>query len=252
VSTVIALVRTAEGIAIASDGRKSNAETHEIIDDDARKIFAICNSEATLAYGLAGTIELGNHENVVLFNFEIEVPRAVERLSGIKHRNWFEYISALATEISNTVNKSLYGLGSTLSSPVDTWIFIGGLFGKHVKSAHILFCHGQTKTEATVTTHRAGVNPPPFGSLAILDLVNRKDSRFLPYSQPERDQVTTLSDAIERVRSDILAHCDPVALQVDQACWMMGGRVQLATVTPADGFHWVPGFGCIGSPEAKS
>jgi hypothetical protein len=36
--------------------------------------------------------------------------------------------------------------------------------------------------------------------------------------------------------------CDPVAVEIDPDCKFYGGRIHAATITPKDGFQWVPGY----------
>ena len=56
-------------------------------------------------------------------------------------------------------------------------------------------------------------------------------------------RLETLQQGIDRVHKDILLHYDPEARELDEkACSHIGGRVQIATVTFAEGFKWVPGF----------
>jgi hypothetical protein len=240
-STVITWLPTPEGFVIASDGRRSSSENDEILSDDVQKLFPVEQSNVRLAYGLAGTIQMGPTADNVLFDFAIETARAVERLATSK-RNWWQYITALMSELARTLNL-LRTSRDTLAKPTNTWIFIGGFCGRHLKSGYISFEHGASVTEGKTFNNPAGFIPPPFGSPKVFDLIDAEDDRFLRYAKPRRNSVVTLSSAIERARNDVLAHYDREALKVDpDTCRTIGGRVQIATVTYSEGFRWVPGF----------
>jgi hypothetical protein len=81
-----------------------------------------------------------------------------------------------------------------------------------------------------------------FGSNAVLSVVDAgEDQRFSKYTEPKKERVGNLLDAIERVRNDITAQCDPEAVNVHDACKRIGGRIQVATIKPAEGFRWIAG-----------
>jgi len=245
-STVISLLPTAEGVVIGSDGRESGPNLGEIITDDAQKIFAIDKPGIRLAYALFGSIKIGLANDNVLFDFEQEIAPAVERI-GVK-KNWWEYLATLVATLSKDLNEARETSKTTMDSASTergTYISIGGYYGKFQKLGHIEFRHGIHDTGAEPHSYPPGFSFP-FGSVKIFDLINSGDPRFAQYSQPPRKGLTTLSAGIDRVRQDVLAHYDPQALGVDEVtCRGIGGRVQIATVTIADGFRWVPGFEAI-------
>jgi hypothetical protein len=242
-STVITWFRTVEGFVIGSDGRNSDAETHQVITDDAQKIFPVERPHVRLAYALAHTIRLGRAADQVMFDFPTEVPRAFEVLSARRRTDWQLYLRALAKTLSERLNASRNSSGLTLDKPTETYIFLGGYFEKRVKVGHIHFRHGAVSSEAEPYVHPPEFNAPPFGSEAVFDLISKGDSRFSQYSEPKRKNVFTLSEAISRAEKDIRAHCDLEALKLDpDRCRGIGGRVQIATVTFTHGFRWVRGF----------
>jgi hypothetical protein len=241
-STIIVTYRTAEGFVIASDGRNSNPETGEIHSDEAQKIFPIERLNAHLALALAGTIRLGENAGNVVFDFESAAKSTARELADIRLKDWWSYVSEFAAEIDGPLSAARTRCNAALNKSTDTRIFIGGFWGDKIKSADIHFAHGITITETEPRLH-----PPefdvPFGSGRVFEFIEREDARFARYSRPKRGDIRSLSAAIDRAKNDVLAHCDPEALKIDEeTCRGIGGRVQIATVTFSEGFRWVPGF----------
>ena len=82
-----------------------------------------------------------------------------------------------------------------------------------------------------------------YGSEKVWSLLFNEDSKFSSFVTQPRLSVTTLPAAIERARNEILAHYDRKARELDEEKWRaVGGPVHLATITPGEGFNWVPGF----------
>ena len=253
-STVISFISTFEGFVIASDGRASNAESRQKTGDDHQKIFGVEKGDIRIAYGLAETVEIGDGSNIIL-DFVAETATIAAQLAEERPKNWWEFVGALTKRLTDAVNQARADSTCTFSEQKATHRFLGGFYGKHGKSAHINFVHGVLATEGELFIHQCGPGgfvPPPYGSLAVLHLLEGGDARFLQYATPSRPNARTLQAAIQRVMNDVLVHYDPKAIEVDEKLgWTVGGRVQIATVTFSDGFRWVPGFGCLGSPEAK-
>jgi hypothetical protein len=240
-STVVSSVPTAEGFVIGSDGRNSRSDPREVISDDAQKIFSIDRRGMKLAYGLSGTIRIGDHASNVTVNLEAEILRAIEKIG--RRTNWPSYLNALATALEQSINKARLASKQTLAAPLSTTISIGGFFEKSQELGHIRFEHGIQHTEADPQSYPPGFCFPGVGSLKVFELLDSGDSRFAQYIDPPRFGLKTLQAGIKRVRNDILAHYDAEAHKLDEEnCWAIGGRVQIATVTRSDGLRWVPGF----------
>lgn len=238
-STVISSVPTAEGFVIGSDGRKTGPNPQEKLSDDTQKIFSLDRRGMKLAYGLFGTITLGESRDNILWNIESEFVRAVEQI-GSRSR-WSNYLEALTTALYNSLNAARTATKLTLPNETGTTICIGGYFGKSQQHGHIRFEHGIHQSQAESHNDPPGFSFP-WGNQSVLDLLNGGDTRFAKYSQPKRIGLLNLSDGIERVRNDILAHYDAEAFKLDETIrWNIGGRVQIATITLSDGFQWVKG-----------
>ncbi len=239
-STVISAVSTAEGFVIGSDGRNSNSDPPEILSDDAQKIFPIARKGIKLAYGLSGSVKIGNASDGVLFDFESQIVRTIEKIG--RRINWVNYLTALKVSLEQSLNKFRKDSRQTFAGEFVTTISIGGFFGKSQKLGDIQFKHGIQHTEAELHNYPPGFSFP-WGSAEVFQLVNSGDARFARYGHPTRQGINTLEEGVERVRNDILAHYDPEAFKLDEAIrWNIGGRVQIATITLSDGFRWLPGF----------
>lgn len=237
--TVISSVPTAEGFVIGSDGRACGLD-NEIVSDEVQKIFAVEKPGVRLAYGLFGTAKIGNEIDGILFDFESQVPRAIEQIGN--PRNWWEFLSALAKELTNALRKVRVGLRNELDPESMTVITMGGFYGRFLKLGDIQFCYRDADTDGEPRNYQQGFSFP-WGSIKLFDLMNDGDPRFAQYAQPSRVGLRTLADGVERVRKDVLLHYDSEARRLDEkVCPRIGGRIQIATVTFADGFRWVPGF----------
>ena len=241
-ATVVSWLMTPEGFVIGSDGRKTDSEGQSA-SDNSQKIFPIEGKGLCLAYGLAATIRIGQAAENVLFDFKKETARTVERLALHPPKNWWEFLSAVMVELREALNRARSASNDTLAREAGTYIFMGGIYGKHFKSGHLYFRHGITTSEAEPYIHPPGSIPPPFGSPKVFEALASGDARLARYSNPPRQGIATLASAIERVQNEVLAHCDPEARNVDNAPeWPYGGRVQIASITVRDGFRWVTGF----------
>lgn len=237
--STISIFNTAEGFALASDGRSSDTES-KTLTENAQKIFPIGSLGTHMAYALAGTIRIGDVADRVLFDFDIATANVSRnrKPSG----NWFDYLNAMAASLTNQLNDVRSASACSLNEPLETWLFVCGFYGKNRKSAHVIFRHGTNSTEANPYPHPPGFNHP-FGSGKVLELVDNRDLRSRQYSEPPRDRIVTLAQAIERTRNDVRAQCDSEAMTVDElTCRGIGGRIQIATITISHGFSWVPGF----------
>jgi hypothetical protein len=236
--SVISSVPTNEGFVIGSDGRSCGPED-QVISDTVQKIFPFQKSGIRLAYGMFGTARIGLDANNILFDFHVEIPLAMERASSA--RNWWEFLSLLTKHLTESLDRTRAQFPSDLDPDSLTTVTMGGFYGKFLKLGHIQFNHKE-HTEAEPHNYATGFSFP-WGSIPLFELLNSGDPRFAAYANPKRVGLKTLADGVERVHKDILLHYDPEARKIDEkTCSHVGGLVQIATLTFADGFKWVPGF----------
>jgi hypothetical protein len=75
-------------------------------------------------------------------------------------------------------------------------------------------------------------------------LEDLNDQTFSAYQTPlPSPEQITLTQGIESAKNHIHVCSDPRAVEIDpETCSKIGGRVQIATITPSEGFKWVPGY----------
>ncbi len=160
-------------------------------------------------------------------------------------QSWLAYLKRLADGVTGKINQVRAATGAPIGDSLTehgTFVIVGGFYRRSQELAHILFSHRKEGSAGEPRNYEKGFSFP-FGSPATFDLIKSNDRYFSKYASPERETVRTLVSGIERVKNDILAHCDQAALAVDEAtCRLVGGDPQIATVTLADGFRWVRGF----------
>ncbi len=190
-----------------------------------------------LAYALAGTAGLTELDRGT-FDFRIEIERALDRIGG-DVRTWFDYVNRLRTELHRPLTETRASMTALDGSDAVTYIFLGGFFGKYIKTAHIRFEHGPTESGSSLSIDPPGANPY-WGSIAVRNAILKGDAQFSKYSNPRWEKIICLDDAVERVKNDVLAQYDPEARKIDsETCSRIGGRLQVATITLSDGFAWV-------------
>ena len=151
-------------------------------------------------------------------------------------------LNAMATSLTNQLNDVRSTSVCSLIDPLKRGYSSVGSTEGIGNALHVIFRHAANSTEATPYLHPPGFNHP-FGSGKVLELVDSGDRRFRQYSEPPRNRIVTLAQAIERTRNDVRAQCDPEAMTVDElTCRGIGGRIQMATITTSHGFRWVTGF----------
>jgi hypothetical protein len=79
------------------------------------------------------------------------------------------------------------------------------------------------------------------GSKEVIKVLwDRGDPRLAAYKM---ESPTTLSDAISIAKKYIRAYSESEAHIIDpKTCSRVGGRPHIATITPSEGFRWVPRF----------
>jgi hypothetical protein len=240
--SVISSVPTAEGFVIGSDGRSSVSDPPRILSDDVQKIFSVDRRGVKLAYGLFGTIRIGDAMDNFIFDFETEIVKAVEAIG--RRTIWANYLAALGAHIEKSLNDARRRSNNTYQNDDSlTAISLGGYFERSQKCGHLRFHHAIDTTTCEAKAYVDGFSFPWAARSEIVELIDSRDPRFLRFADPPRFGLATLASGIDRVRNDIAAYSDPEAYKFDETLrWRIGGRVQIATLTLADGFRWVAGF----------
>jgi len=257
-STAICRVFTKDGFVVAADGRKSGEQP----SDNAQKVFSF-GDNVHLSYAFIGTAELGPAGSlVVLFRFVDEVKTFCETVSTRRSRNLLEY----ALRMANRINRNLGEVLKTGRVPYpDTPshegepgfdiadVLIDGYFDKRPSRAKIRFFHeNEVLAEPSVVLQELSPDQMWFyGMPEVCKLMDGGDPRFSRYrgQHLELHQSRFLNDHINEAKCYLEACSGPEAFALNPtAASTIGGRLHIATITPAAGFEWVRGFESIPPP----
>ena len=257
-STVIVRIYTNEGFVIASDGRKTRSEDQSILSDSAQKVFQAQSQANVIAYAIAGVAQLNPEgSDEVVFDFVAEAEKAAGSIAFRKCKNLLGYAVRLCKPIYESLldgyvsgripsltadPKSRPGQkGHTIAS-----FFLAGFYdgvASHV-CARFYTIDGKLADPEVLPYLIEPGKAVVYGPREIYYLMfETEDPRLSAYRRPKRryDEID-LAEAIEISKNYICACADPALCKFD-GCSGVGGRVQIATITPAGGFQWVPDFG---------
>jgi hypothetical protein len=256
-STAIVRIYTEEGFVIAADGRQVR-EDGLPFNDGAQKIFPLCDERGSLAYAICGTTLMTSDDdtNEPVWDLAAEMAHAIKSLSGRKSKNLFGY----ATRLSRPINRHLKEAkqnGNIAKYPTETDMIdhdgsmiaealIDGYYNGVPSRVSIKLYH-RSQQLAEPEVFRDSI---PTGSYVIHgskliseSFRNPADRRFADYGQLAwTNSPVTLSEAIKVSEGYIRACSSPEAIQMDAKCAGIGGHIHIATITPKDGFRWVPGY----------
>jgi hypothetical protein len=254
--TAIATIYTEEGFVIAADGRKHNPENHAILGDKTQKIFELNHIDGPLAICFAGTaaIDDDDHKTLLCDICQASLDSAA-RLARRRTRD----LEGLAVRICRPVNQALADIqksGRISKYPEDepiapgergntiTRVWLHGYHRGISRRVGVRFFHiDQGLQEPEVRSFDLAPSRPWIcGSPSMLDIFrNYSDPRFSEY-RPIRGDPKSLAFAIEWSAGFIRACSDRRALEIDPNCYAVGGHIHIATITPREGFRWVPQY----------
>jgi hypothetical protein len=155
---------------IGSDGR-SRGPDNEVISDNVQKIFAINKPDIRLAYGIFGTAKIGPETGNTLFDFEAQIPLAIDRIGPAK--NWWEFMTSLTSNLADALDQVRARFDNELDPERGTTITMGGFYGHFQKLGHIQFRYLDQHTEGTPHNYPPGFSFP-WGSIKLFDLLTRR------------------------------------------------------------------------------
>lgn len=256
--TAIAVVSAPWGVLMAADGRMmlddaSRATAPASVlsreTDNAQKIFRIIDPRRVIAYALAGAVTSEDHPR---FDLRTEFQCHASALSTQDFHSAYEYTNALVQLVAEGITAARYfptsqGFERGLDGyPEGGRPIANAIFGGHFASSdfiikatffhdyqvaraqleqrHDNYISGSSTIYNIMYDHRG--NPKPNTALAkyIVDLPE--------HPSPEEAERFTVGY--------IEACCSPQGRELDpDGCKGIGGHIQVAKVTPADGFEWV-------------
>jgi hypothetical protein len=159
-----------------------------------------------------------------------------------RFKSLWHYGEAIAEALSELPKDAAL---SVVGNEQPTLVFLDGYYDGRPKRAHIkYFYDGQAPEIYVDVTFDRKANG---GWLQkVYEILGDKDGPLARYRSPAlsvpEEERNTLPKAIEAALSCISAQCSPEANEIDDRCGSMGGQITLATLTPHNGFAWVPGY----------
>jgi hypothetical protein len=256
-ATAIVRAYCDDGFVVASDARFSDFATRKVISDHVQKIIQIGNKP--LAYVMMGITKLGHRNeqalDQVLFDFNSEVSKAVKSISI--RESWS--LEHFANRISRPVNATLSQVCQSGDVDLDFTLppdnrrgttivnlFLDGYIGGLPSRARVRFYHQDgavAQPEVSIEDSESGM-VWYYGSTIVADAFMEGNPDFQKYKvQPQRHFSGAISQHIGLALGYIETCASPDGLRLDPQCWSIGGRPMAATITPKDGFQWVPDYG---------
>jgi hypothetical protein len=265
--SIIVRTYTPEGFVVASDGRETAAEDNSVITEERQKIFPIVSPHGSLALSICGTVRIPSDDHS---RIAVDITReAIESIESIKNRR-SKNLCGLATRLSRpifTAMRRVVETGEitrypTSFDPVEgergstiARLALDGFYNGYASAASIRYFHedgvlGEPEIlpEPLHPGSHRGYGSPVIGRVLFdpdderLDVF--RNSKIFEHrgSFMYTDQID-LKAAIERSRRYIQA-CShhPEAIELDKRCIMIGGKIQIATITRESGFQWLPGY----------
>ena len=189
-----------------------------------------------------------------MFDFIQAIEMAVNIIPPDRHESLMDYSRLLATAIhrqleerrrsgairfTETPNERAPGGNFTIAR-----VLIDGYFKGAPGRTDLLFSHKGQVPDTQILSRDIDDQPMVYGSGAVAKRFC-SDPIFALYRTVQdrplhRSEV--LSTEIHRAKCVIAAQGSPEARAIDPICRYIGGRPHIATVTPGEGFNWVPGF----------
>jgi hypothetical protein len=225
-----------------------------------QKIYPL--GKAPLAFSFLGAARLGSADRegteAVLFDFIAEFLIAAQTTSAKRYTTLQRYIEGLSRSVSRRLTEALERGNITLpglpskdhSEPRET-IVVVNVTGYHARvpgQVKIQFFRKHSNAFAAEVTKE----PVNLGSAVvhcfpeIAHRIKAGDPSLDQYRQTvtfDKSYSDELAGTVVFSRTFIAACSGPEAAKIDpEISASIGGRIHIATITPADGFRWVPQF----------
>ena len=251
-STVIVRTYTPDGLVIGTDGLACNSYTEKIESKNEQKVFCFGGAE-TLAFSFTGSVQLGR-EGRVWFDFVQFFRLAAATIPVYDHPDLKSYANALANAMHGPLTQ-IRASGAICFTEAENerqqdgyftiaQVLIDGYVKGLPGRCDILFTHRGQSLDVKIASSPLHNQPMVAGPALVTERYSY-DPVFAKYRTIQdrtfhRNGV--LSAEIHRTKCLIEAHGSDEARAIDPICRFIGGRTQIATITRADGFQWVPGF----------
>jgi len=255
--TAIVRAYSKDGFVIAADRRFSNFTKRKPISDDRQKVFPIGNRP--LAYSMIGITKLGHRDETIetpRFEFDLAVAKGVQSTSMRDSWSMEHYARKLCWPIYAALRDAVRGgeVGMSFKLPPDDRrgspivnLLLDGYVDGRPNRVTVRFYHEDGKVgEPEILSEEVELDKAWFyGSPLVANKFMGDDSAFSKYrkARPPAHPSMKLSEHISIALGYLESCSSEEGLAVDPECWNIGGLPSIATITPADGFQWVPGYG---------
>jgi hypothetical protein len=258
--TAIIRTYTHDGLVVAADGRSRNSTTGEITSEAMQKLFQFGNNP--IAFSLTGAGQLGCADkddlDEILFDFRKELCGVAEALSATRSTSVLDYASRIAVRVNQRLQDTLANgnielptIPSSYPGDTGTAILEAFLDGYHKgKPERVRFCflheRGHLLPAHVVNEPLAPEIPRVVGIPEIGNRIIQGDEQLLRYAPHDLpldlfSHKLSLAMVVGATYINACGGTEAHAINPDIAVGI-GGRLHIATVTPKDGFRWVPGF----------
>jgi hypothetical protein len=251
-STAIVRIYVGDGFLVAADGRMLDTLRIHDSPDNVQKIFEV---QKNLAFSLTGLARLGSDRvGASDFSFSDSIEEVMRATSVEGNRTLQDFCAACAEKIDSQLEyffdkrKALPGeerpgeRGITIIE-----IMADGYYRDFPSRARIRFYHEDDKLAPPEVSFVELYEDLPItkGVHNIAELLLNRDPSLSHYLRPMALVCGSqrLTDAAVFARAYIEACAGPEGRAIDEETSRgIGGHTHMATITPTNGFKWVPGF----------
>jgi len=247
-STAIIRIYTHGGFVIAADGRRLNGRTGAIAGEQEAKLFRLLHPSGIVCCAFAGAVQLTHKgTDTVGLDFRSETVRMAEAITPERPKSLYHYADRLAAGLCEVRDGFESNPLNSADPASTTYLFLDGFFAGHAKRTKIEIPNGMPrKGRAVYPQELVPGRVEGYGSSLVMRVLFGKadTGKLASYRQKCHTRPTmTLSEAVEVALNVVKAHCDPEALRIDpEVCAAIGGHIHVGTITPQNGFEWVPGL----------
>jgi len=249
-STVIVRSFMPEGFVVGSDGLMRSSPDGAIASHDEQKIFCF---DGNIAFSFCGSVRLDG-PNSSPFDFV----RNCEVIANTLPPDRFESLRDYADQIGQALRSTLRDrrqrneIRFTAEKNerqsdgrfIIARVMMDGFFKEIPSRATLTFLHRNQATDFILES------PPPNTQTMVAgpDSITKTyclDPVFAKYRDQEhvaRNGVDSISRSIHEAKGIIEAMGSQEAKAMEPLCYGIGGRTQIATILPGEGFKWVKGF----------
>ncbi len=255
--TAFVSLHTTDGFVIASDGRVRDHE-NKVLALEAQKLFPIPGRQ--LVFGIMGISSFSVDSQAGLIDFPSAITERANEIGTKDYSSVSSYALSLCGGAYLPLKRAKQENRLDNDFPEEPRMRVSGragyviahvfMWGYHHGpcDVQVLFRHENQVLSGLEASQLGVVDPNASwcvcGSKVINDILcDPRDQRFSAYriAPMTKRGKPTMAEGIE-IAKRYVAACDTTeARLLDPTCEGIGGRVQIATITPSQGVRWVEG-----------